>query len=80
MSSKLPAVNYRQIIKIAKKLGFHFYRQAKGSHEIWRRAIDNRYTTIPHHSKKDLTRRTLKSIIDDFGITTKEFVKLKSGV
>jgi predicted RNA binding protein YcfA (HicA-like mRNA interferase family) len=40
MSKKLPAVTDRVVIKAAKKLGFTFYRQAKGSHEVWRRVSD----------------------------------------
>ena len=35
MSNRFPAVNYKDITKIAKKLGFYFCRQAKGSHEIF---------------------------------------------
>ena len=77
MSSKFPAVTDRQIIKVARKLGFSFYRQAKGSHEIWRRASDKRYTTIPRHRGKIIKRKTLKSILEDFGISIDKFNKLK---
>jgi predicted RNA binding protein YcfA (HicA-like mRNA interferase family) len=72
MSKKFPALNYRQIVKIAKKLGFYFCRQAKGSHEIWRRDEDGRYTTIPNHGSKIIKRETIKSIIDDLGISIDE--------
>lgn len=34
MGKRFPAANYRQVVKIAKKLGFSFCRRAKGSHEI----------------------------------------------
>jgi predicted RNA binding protein YcfA (HicA-like mRNA interferase family) len=37
MGEKFPQANYRDVTKVAKKLGFYFYREAKGSHEIWRR-------------------------------------------
>lgn len=77
MGTKFPTINYRQITKIAKKLGFSFYRQAKGSHEIWRRDVDRRQTTIPNHGKKDIKSRTVKAIIEDFGISVKEFRKLR---
>ena len=77
MSKKLPAVTDREVIKVAKKLGFTFYRQAKGSHEVWRRVSDGRHTVIPRHAGKTIKRKTLKSIIDDFGITIEEFNELR---
>jgi predicted RNA binding protein YcfA (HicA-like mRNA interferase family) len=77
MAPKFPDADYRDISVIAKKLGFYFYREAKGSHEIWRRDRDGRQTTIPHHAKKSLKRKTLKSILVDFGISSEEFIRLK---
>lgn len=76
MGEKFPAIKDKEVIKVARKLGFCFYRQAKGSHEIWRRPTDRRYTTIPRHSKKILKRKTLKSIIGDLDISVREFRKL----
>ena len=58
--------SYRAIARVAKKLGFALCRQAKGSHEIWRREHDGRQTTIPNHGSKDLKRKTIKTIIIDF--------------
>ncbi len=78
MGDKFPQADYRDIVKAAKKLGFSFYRQGKGSHEIWRRA-DGRYTTIPRHSSKSIKRKTLKGIFEDFQITAKEFIQLRQG-
>ena len=77
MSKKLPAVTDREVIKVAKNLGFTFYRQAKGSHEVWRRVSDGRHTVIPRHAGKIINRKTLKSIIDDFGITVEVFNELR---
>lgn len=76
MGEHFPAIKDKDVIKIARKLGFVYYRQAKRSHEIWRRAKDSRYTTIPRHSGKILKRKTLKSIIEDFDISVKEFQTL----
>lgn len=76
MGEHFPAIKDREAIKVARKLGFCFYRQAKGSHEIWRRAKDSRYTTIPRHSGKTLKRKTLKAIIKDLDISVVEFRKL----
>ena len=77
MGLKFPASNYRDVARIAKKLGFYFYRQAKGSHEIWRRDEDGRQTTIPNHGSKIIKRRTLKSILEDFQISAEQFIKFK---
>jgi predicted RNA binding protein YcfA (HicA-like mRNA interferase family) len=75
MGRRFPVVNYRQVVKTAKKLGFYFCRQAKGSHEIWRRDSDGRQTTIPNHGSKFIKRKTLKSILKDCEITIEEFLK-----
>lgn len=77
MSKKLPAVTDREVIKVAKKLGFTFYRQAKGSHEVWRRVSDGRHTVIPRHAGKIIKRKTLTSIIEDLGITVEVFNELR---
>lgn len=77
MSGKFPVANYRQVVKAARKLGFCLCRQAKGSHEIWRRDFDGRQTTIPNHGSKPLKRKTLKSILKDFGVKPEKFLRLK---
>ncbi|MFO0054218.1 MAG: type II toxin-antitoxin system HicA family toxin, partial [Dolichospermum sp.] len=43
------------------KLGFEFYRAAKGDHEIWFNAATNQKTTIPHH--REIKEGTLRSIL-----------------
>ncbi len=75
---RFPAARYRDVIRVAKKLGFSFYRTAKGDHEIWGRSSDGRIAIIPHHSG-DIKRKTLKSILESFQISPKEFLKLKKG-
>ncbi len=41
---------YRDLIKILKKNGWTFKRQAKGSHEIWQR--NDETVTVPKHSSE----------------------------
>ena len=77
MGEKFPQANYRDVVKVAKKIGFSFYRQAKGSHEIWYRKGSGRYTTIPRHGSKSIKRKTLKGILEDFQITPNEFIHLR---
>ncbi|MBF0389839.1 MAG: type II toxin-antitoxin system HicA family toxin [Desulfamplus sp.] len=56
---RLSGFSYRQIIKILKKFGFAFDRQAAGSHEIWHNVQTDRYTTIPNHHG-DMPEGTLR--------------------
>lgn len=76
MSDKFPAITDRDVISVLRKIGFEFYRTAKGSHEIWRRKSDMRHTIIPRHRGKIIKRRTLKSILNDIGLTIEEFREL----
>lgn len=78
MGEKFPQADYYDVIKVAKKLEFFLYRQAKGSHEIWRRD-DGRYTTIPKRASSSIKRKTLKGILEDLDISSEEFIRLKKG-
>lgn len=73
---KLSGFKYREIIKILKKFGFEFYRQAAGSHEIWYNKKSNRYTTIPNHFA-DLPEGTLRAILRQASIEIKDFLNNK---
>jgi len=72
MSQHFPVLNYKDLTKLAKKCGFYFYREAKGSHEIWWNPKTHKYTTFFSHGKIPLKRRTLKAILKDLGLTVKE--------
>ena len=67
MSSKLPAVTAKQIIKLLEKKGFVKVRQS-GSHCIFRHPNGKR-TTVPLHSSKTLGRGLLKQIMKDADIS-----------
>jgi predicted RNA binding protein YcfA (HicA-like mRNA interferase family) len=60
----------REVERIALSLGFVFDR-SKGSHRIYKHR-DGRRTVIPFYAG-DVATGTLKSIIDDLGITVQEF-------
>ena len=62
MSPRLPVLTSRDVIKVAKKLGFQFDRQS-GSHAVY------------IHPGKDIKPKTLKGIIDDMGVTIDELLK-----
>ena len=73
---RLSGYKYRRLIKILKKFGFEFYRQAAGSHEIWFNPSTKRFTTIPNHSG-DIPEGTLRAILNQAGIDVNEFIKSK---
>lgn len=73
---RLPALTYRQTIKKLRKAGFLFYRQAKGSHELWVRDSDGQITVVPNHPRKIIKRKTIKDIIGATGLTVSEFNRL----
>ncbi len=74
---KFPAITDKELIKKIRKIGFAFYRQAKGSHEIWAHSSDdNRAVNIPRHSGKIIKRRTLKAILEAIDISIDDFNNL----
>jgi len=74
---RLAGYRYRDIVKRLKRLGFTFDRQAAGSHEIWFRESDNRYTTIPTHPG-DMPEGTLRAILRQAGISVEAFLSQSS--
>jgi len=70
---RLAGFKYREIVKKLKKLGFEFYRQAAGSHEIWYNKTTHLYTTIPNHSG-DMPEGTLRAILKQANISVEEFL------
>jgi len=66
-------IKYNRLIARLKKLGFRFYRQGRGSHELWVRDSDGKAVPIPH--KKEIKIGTLKAIIREIGMTNEEFEK-----
>jgi predicted RNA binding protein YcfA (HicA-like mRNA interferase family) len=73
---RLSGFRYREIVRILKKFGFEFHRQAAGSHEIWWNSETERYTTIPNHAG-DMPEGTLRAILKQANIEGDEFLKFK---
>lgn len=72
---RLSGFKYKEIIKRLGIAGFEFFREAKGSHEIWFNPNNNKYTTVPRH-RGDMPEGTLRNIIKQAGIEIDEFIKL----
>nr|MBK9650178.1 type II toxin-antitoxin system HicA family toxin [Bacteroidota bacterium] len=64
---RLSGFRYRDIVRILKKFGFDFYRQAAGSHEIWYNMETKKFTTIPNHNG-DIPEGTLRAILKQANI------------
>jgi predicted RNA binding protein YcfA (HicA-like mRNA interferase family) len=75
LSPELPAITAREVVRVAKKLGFAFRRQ-RGSHAIYRRQADGARLTIAMHTGRTLPPKTLAHLIADMGISVAEFRKL----
>jgi len=67
-------LKYRDVIKKARKAGFVFRRNTGGTHEIWWNETKKKTCVIPHHN--EIKSGTLKSIIDQMGITEEDFLAL----
>ena len=72
---RLSGFKYRDIVRKLELAGFEFFREAKGSHEIWFNSNKNRYTTIPRH-RGDMPEGTLRNIIKQADIEAADFLKL----
>jgi predicted RNA binding protein YcfA (HicA-like mRNA interferase family) len=75
MSPSLPQVKAKDVVRVARKLGFELDRQ-KGSHAIFYRSSDKARIVIPMHAGRDIKPKTLLGIIDDMQITPEQFKEL----
>lgn len=72
MAGKLPALKPKKVIKALERGGFEIHH-AKGSHYILKK--EKLRVTVPYHNK-DLKPGTLRSIIEQTGLTVEEFLDL----
>ena len=73
MGQELPSMRAREVVAILKRAGFVDDRQ-KGSHLAL--AKGSRTATVPMHPS-DLPKGTIRSIIDQAGMTVDEFLVLR---
>jgi len=67
-------MSYNEVITRIKRYGFRFYRQGKGSHELWVRDEDGKVVPVPRTSK-DIKNGTVRAIIRIVGVSVKEFME-----
>ena len=51
---------YRELVKILKKQGCFFVREAAGSHEIWQNALGKKFTVYKTIKKRQMANVILK--------------------
>lgn len=68
-------MNYRQLTRRLRELGFEFVREAPGSHEIWWNPANQQFTVIPRHGGRDLPAGTLRAILRQLGIQPQDLHK-----
>jgi predicted RNA binding protein YcfA (HicA-like mRNA interferase family) len=72
--AKLRELNYQELTARLKKFGFRFYRQGKGSHELWVRDSDGKAVPVPHYRGKNIKKGTVRAIINEIGVSLQEFM------
>jgi len=73
----MSSFSYRDLIKRLKKLGFGFFKQCRGSHELWRNAETGQLILVSKHSKNFKTK-TISIIAKQLGFKNlKEFEQFK---
>ena len=75
MSRRLPALTPKDVLRALERAGFEVHH-VTGSHYILKHPDKSGLrVTLPWHNK-DLKRGTLRSVIEQAGYTTDEFVDL----
>ena len=72
----LRELDYREVVQRLRALGFRFYRQGKGSHELWARDADGRVVPVPRHEGKPIRKGTIRAIIREAGVSVEGFMAL----
>lgn len=67
MSGPLPSLSARQIVAALQRCGFVQHRQS-GSHLVLRHP-DGRWTTVPMHKARAVSKGTLRGILHDTELT-----------
>lgn len=73
MSSGLPSLTAREIVRVIERKGFQKVRQS-GSHAIYKHP-DGRRVTVPIHSGKNLGKGLLHTIMKDAELSNQDLAK-----
>jgi predicted RNA binding protein YcfA (HicA-like mRNA interferase family) len=71
VSSSLPILKPRELIRALERMGFQLARKSKGAH--WQFAHpDGRRTTVPVHKGRDIGPGLLRKILRDIEVDVEE--------
>lgn len=59
-------MKYNEFFKLAKRNGWQFSRQGKGSHEIWEKG--EKKVVIPNHGSKEMSKGLEKNLTKEMGL------------
>ncbi len=79
MMTRVRGMKYREVTGRLKKLGFRFYRQGKGPHELWVRDSDGKVLPVPRYKTKEIRKGTIARIIKEIGLSVGEFMERDNG-
>ncbi len=72
---RLRPAHPEEVVRVLQDVGFQFVRQV-GSHAVYRHT-DGRWTTVPMHRGRDLSKGILHKILRDANITVEAFESLR---
>jgi predicted RNA binding protein YcfA (HicA-like mRNA interferase family) len=58
-------LRYAELVRKLRRLNVKFYRQGKGSHEVWWVPATGRRASIPNHPGREINKKTLATILRD---------------
>jgi len=71
--ARLPVLKPREVVRVLERMGFVEVRQ-RGSHKQYRHA-DGRCSTVPFHSRRDVSPLLLRQILKDIRVTPEDFLR-----
>lgn len=74
MSQTFPSIGYNELVKFLNAQNVYFFRQAKGSHEVWKHKVTGKKTTVVNHGKEVCKRKTLKRTLEAVGLDIKDII------
>jgi predicted RNA binding protein YcfA (HicA-like mRNA interferase family) len=74
MSSSLPTITARELVRVLELAGFSFSRQ-RGSHQIYKNQGTGKRVSVPVHTG-DVPKGTLRQILRDADISLERFLEL----
>ena len=75
MAQSFPNVDYYELAKFLNDHNIHFFRQAKGNHEVWKDTGTGKKTTVVNHGKEIYKRKTLKRTLEAVALDFRDIIE-----